>query len=276
MTALGIEFISVFGLPPVAFVELAADLGCCHISTPLRPIDYNPEGFPGHSLRDDPALRRELKAALRDRGVTISLGEGLVVMQGLDVREAYPADLDIMRELGAERISVVSLEPDQSRAFDQFAELAEIAGAVGIAAMLEFVPCFCIADLPTALAALRHAGRKDSRLVLDTMHLGRTGVTAAEIAALDPELIGYVQLCDVPLVPTIPDYMEEAMYQRLIPGEGEMPLREFLSAIPPGRVIGLEVPMRREAEQGIGPRERMTRCVAAARALLDEVVAPAE
>ena len=35
MHPLGIEFISVFGLPPVEFVHLAADLGCRHISTAL-------------------------------------------------------------------------------------------------------------------------------------------------------------------------------------------------------------------------------------------------
>jgi hypothetical protein len=33
---LGIEFLSVFGLPPVEFVNLAADLGCRYISTGLR------------------------------------------------------------------------------------------------------------------------------------------------------------------------------------------------------------------------------------------------
>jgi hypothetical protein len=36
MRALGIEFISVFGLPPVDFVHLAAGLGCRYISTADR------------------------------------------------------------------------------------------------------------------------------------------------------------------------------------------------------------------------------------------------
>ena len=40
MNRLGIENISVFGLPPVEFVNLAADLGCRYISTGLEPIDY--------------------------------------------------------------------------------------------------------------------------------------------------------------------------------------------------------------------------------------------
>ena len=40
MNRLGIENISVFGLPPVEFVNLAADLGCRYISTGLEPIDW--------------------------------------------------------------------------------------------------------------------------------------------------------------------------------------------------------------------------------------------
>ena len=36
MDRLGVEFLSVFGLPPVEFVNLAADLGCHYISTGLR------------------------------------------------------------------------------------------------------------------------------------------------------------------------------------------------------------------------------------------------
>src|ERR1700733_2150674 len=101
MDRLGIEFLGAFGLPPVAFVNLAADLGCRYISTVFEPLEYNPHGYPRYSLRRDPALRREMIAAMRDRGVTVSLGEGFVVLPNLDVREAYAADLDIMRELGA-------------------------------------------------------------------------------------------------------------------------------------------------------------------------------
>jgi hypothetical protein len=43
------------------------------------------------------------------------------------------ADLDAMAELGAPRISVVGLDPDPGRGFDQFAELAELAAERSIA-----------------------------------------------------------------------------------------------------------------------------------------------
>jgi hypothetical protein len=41
-----------------------------------------------------------------------------------------------------------------------------------------------------------------------------------------------------------------------------------LQHVPDGVIIGLEIPIRSEAERGIGPRERLARCVAQARALM--------
>jgi hypothetical protein len=48
MRAIGIEYINVFGLPPVEFVNLAADLGCAHIGTGLLPMPlWNEDGVRG-------------------------------------------------------------------------------------------------------------------------------------------------------------------------------------------------------------------------------------
>jgi hypothetical protein len=44
------------------------------------------------------------------------------------------------------------------------------------------------------------------------MHLVRSGSGPADLAALDADPFGYVQLSDVPLVPTIPDHIEEACF----------------------------------------------------------------
>lgn len=264
---LGIEHLSVFGLPPVEFVTLVADLGCQHLATGLGAAPFNPHGYQPFSLRDDATLRREMSAVMRDRGVSISLGEGFNIRPGSDIGDCG-ADLDIMRELGVTRINMVSLDPDLQRSFDQFGVLAELAAARGMETTVEMSPGLTVGDLDTALAAVRHVGRADFRLLLDTMHVFRSGSTIDDIAALDPALIGYIQLCDAPWQPTVANYMEEGMFYRLPPGEGELPLAELLALVPEDRVIGLEVPMRTQAEAGLGPRERLEPCVAAARRLL--------
>lgn len=270
MESLGIEFLSVFGMPPVDFVSLAADLGCRHISTGLESNPYSSLGFPPFSLREDAALRREMTAVMRDRGISISLGEGMNVRAGTDVRDRGP-DLEIMTELGVHRINTVSLDPDPDRSVEQFGLLAEMAASFGMETTLEPSPGLTIGDLRTALYAIRQVGRPDFRLLIDTMHIVRSGSTPDDLAALEPDVIGYIQLSDAPLVPTTSNYMAEAMFERMAPGTGGLPLLDLLAALPRDRVIGLEVPIRSQAEAGVGTRDRLSRCVEAARSLLAQL-----
>ena len=268
MTELALGFLSVFALPPVEFVNLAADLDCQHISTIVQGQPLVPLDFPPFSLKDA-ALRKELLAAMNDRGVSISLGDGFLVLPGADMRN-FCSDLDVLAELGVPRINVVSLDPDLRRTFDQFAALTELGGQRNIETDVEPVPGLTIGDLPTALVALDDVGRPDFRLLIDTMHLVRSGSSAADLSALDPQHIGYAQLNDTTLQPRIDNYMEEAMYERMVPGEGELPLRDILAALPPDIVIELEVPRRSLALAGISPIDRLRPCVDAARRLLAE------
>jgi sugar phosphate isomerase/epimerase len=263
---LGIEFISVFGLPPVEFVHLAADLGCRHISTALIALQLESLGYPPFSLKDDAALRRELLAAMADRDVSISLGEGMVIRPGADVSALAP-ELDIMAELGAAQVNSVSFDRDLDRTFDQLALLTRLASERGLRTTIEMAPGTVIGDLPTALAAIEHCGTQ-LQLCLDTMHWARSGYGAADIDALDPNVIGYVQLSDTTMAPRLDSYLEEAMYERMAPGDGELPLRDILAAVAPDVVVGLEVPMRGLAEAGVSAVDRLRPCVAGARELM--------
>jgi sugar phosphate isomerase/epimerase len=269
MPRIGIENISVFGLPPVDFVNLAADLGCQHISTGLTSFPFGVHDYPPFSLRDDAALRREMIAAMRDRGVSISLGEGCTIRPGVDARD-YARDLDLFAELGAHRINTVSMDPDFDRTCDAFAVMAEMTAERGLRITTELSPSLTICNLPTALEAVKRVGRANFRLLIDTMHLVRSGSGPADIAALDPGLIDYIQICDAPLTPRFETYHEEAMFERMVPGEGELGLRALVAVLPKDRVYALEVPLRSAAKAGIGPRERLGKCVAAVRRLLAE------
>jgi sugar phosphate isomerase/epimerase len=269
---LGIGMLSVFALPPLELVDVAADLGCRYISTVVQGQPLVPLGFPPYSLKDDVSLRKSLLAAMAHRGVSISLGDGFLVLPGAEIPK-FSGDLDVLAELGVPWINTVSLDADLNRTFDQFAVLTELAAQRGIRTAVEPVPGLTIADLPTALAAREHVGRPEFRLLIDTMHLVRSGHSAADLAVLDPEYIGYAQLCDTTLEPQIDNYSEEALFERMVPGAGELPLHEIVAALPPDIVIELEVPQRSLALAGLSPVERLRPCVEAARRLLAQVEA---
>lgn len=268
MSELAIERLSVFGMPPVAFAHLAADLGCGGIGIGLAATPgYNPDNYPQWSLRDAPALRRELGAVLDGRGVRIGIVEGFAVGAEHDPA-AFAGDLDIVRELGADRINVVSLDKDLQRTIDGFAKLTEMAAGRGLLVSAEMGSLGPIGLVEPALAVVRGVALGNFSLLVDAMHFFRLGNTIEDFAAIPPELIGYVQLCDAPWAPRFASYIEEAMYERMPPGAGELPLAGFVAALPDGVTISLEIPRRSLADRGVGPRERLAPCVAAARELL--------
>jgi sugar phosphate isomerase/epimerase len=269
MNQLAIGFLNGFGLPPVDFVHLTADLGCQYMSVVVQGAPLLPLGYPVYSLKDDPALRRDVLAAMGDRGVAMSLGDGFLVLPETEIA-VFRGDLDVLAELGVPRINVVSLDPDLNRTFDRFAALTELAAQCDIETDVELVPGLTIGDLPTALAARDHVGRPDFRLLIDTMHLVRSGATVADLAAVDPEYIGYAQLNDTTLQPRLDNYMEEAMFERMVPGDGELPLGDLLTVLGPDIVLEIEVPRRSLALAGVSPIDRMRPCVEAARRVLSE------
>ena len=210
-------------------------------------------------------------AAMRDRGISVSLGDGFVVGPDRDIRDCA-ANLEIMAELGAPRVNTISFDRDVSRSTDEIGTLVEMAADAGIETTIESSPGFTPGDLPAALDIISAVGRPDLRLLVDTMHVIRGGATPADLAALDPDTIGYVQLSDVPLTPVGVSYYEEALFNRMVPGRGELPLLEILAAVPRDRVISLEVPNRSQVYAGLSPHERLGPCVAAAESLLAELV----
>jgi sugar phosphate isomerase/epimerase len=266
---LAIDPLSTFGMPLPELVHLSADLGCEQVGmTAMSRGLWDPPLYPPFRLQDDPQLAKAIGAALRERGLTISFLDGFLIEPGKDIRDRR-TDLAIMAELGAPLVNTVSVDPDLNRTIDQFGVLVDLAAAAGLDTTLEIVPTMAtISTLPAALAAIEAVGRRQFRLLVDTMHYGRSGATAADVAALDPHLIGYVQINDVKLVPDNPDYFQESIKERLVPGTGELDNLEMLAAVPATVSIGIEVPMWSAARRGVTPRERLGPCVTATRELL--------
>ena len=266
---LGIERLCVFGMPPLEFVAMTAALGCQSLGLALATMDsgFNPHGYPAWSMREDRQLLCDTRVALADHGVRLALIEGFVVLPG-ETCARYAADLDLVAELGCERIAVVSMDKDLDRTIAGFSELAALAAERGLKVSAELGSLGPIRTLAAAETAVRGVSAENFTLLLDAMHYFRLGSTNEQLAAIDPATIGYVQLCDAPWQQRFETYIEEAMYERMAPGDGELPLAGFLDLIAPEVTVSLEIPQRSLALAGMLPAERLAPCVAAARALL--------
>jgi sugar phosphate isomerase/epimerase len=268
MDRLAIEFICVFGMPPVEFIELAAKLDCPRIGLAPAPVVTLPGLYEAWDLRTDAALRRDTAKALRDNGVTITQAEGFLIMPGIPA-ERLASDMDLMAEFGAKQLNAVCLEAEFAANVEGFGKFAECAGERGLSVTVEFLPGMTIGSLAAAEALIREVGHDNAGILVDAMHLYRSGSTTADLAAVDASRIRYAQLCDVPLVPLIAEYADEARFDRRAPGEGELPLADFVRAIPKDVMIGLEIPQRALVEQGRSAADRLAPALARARALLE-------
>ena len=264
---LGFDFISGLGMPPVDFVRLAADLGIRRVGMGLAPFTANPHGYPAWSLRDDPALRRDLLSTLNDSGIEIGVGEFFLIRPGADIRDAAP-DLDLMAELGITAVNCLSIDPDVARCSSEFALFAELAAQRGMGATVEYMAGTALGGFDLAMAAVSAAQHPNLKLLIDCMHFQRSGDRIEQIATAAGGVIGYLQLCDVPDKPLDASYGEEALNNRLAPGDGDMPLAAILNALPRDVPIGLEVPMVAKVEAGLAPREYLGDAVTKARKLL--------
>lgn len=270
---LGIENLTLMGMPPIEYVELAAELGCVGVSLGLTSMPFERFGFrdvnlyPEWSLVDDPVLRREFKAALCDTGVVISLGEGFRADPTFDVSEKAEW-LDILAELGGQRINAVSMESDRTRTIEQLGKLADMTIERGMQFTVEFAPPNAINSLSDAISVVEAIGGGKVKVLVDSMHFYRSGSKTEELADIDPDMIGYAQLCDAPWQPVDgKPYLMESTFGRSVPGEGEFPLRDWIAALPADVHIGIEAPALAELLAGVSPRDHASRVVAAARKL---------
>lgn len=266
MDRLAIEFICVLGMPPVEFVGLARDLGVANIGLAPQPITANPHGYRAWNLLEDKALVRETRAAMADSDVRVSLGEGFLIRDGMDTAP-IEAMLDLFAELGAPTVNAVSMAASP----EAFGAFAAMAGERGMRATVEFLPMMPPASFAAALDHVAACGTPGAQVLVDSMHFFRGGGTIAELAAADPAKIGHVQICDVPMPARIADYGLEAREERLAPGMGDLPLIDFVRALPANLTIGLEVPETNKARAGIGPADRLAPVIAAARDLIARI-----
>lgn len=262
---LSLGYLMLPGLPPPELIRIAAEVGCGGVSLSAA-LSTMMTGQP--SLLDDPPLRGETARALRDFAMRLDLVEGVSVAPDTDLARARAA-IEVMRELGAHRFNLSVWEPDADRASDLMSGFFEIGADLQMRITIEFLRLSQVRSLKEA-AALAASGRYPGlQILVDALHLARAGETPADVAALEPDLIGFCQICDGAAISAGDEaYFHEAMNERMIPGEGEFPLRSLLDALPADVVVALEVPMRARAEAGVSPLERARLAADGARRLM--------
>ena len=156
------------------------------------------------------------------------------------------AVLDAGHSLGARFVLTLGYDTDEARLTDHFAWLCSAAAERGLRPGLEFMKYSAVQTLSAAVRIVRAAGHPAGCVLVDALHLQRSGGSAAELAGVEPELLPYGQLCDGPLNPVWPPDDQariESRSGRLLPGDGEFPLAELIAALPANGALSVEAPV---------------------------------
>ena len=192
-----------------------------------------------------PAVLAEIASRLADTGITVFSATGVFLSPDWRLEAVLPA-LETAARFGGEQFLAVGNDPEEGRTIDNLGRLCNAAAGFKLKIALEFMPYMQVANLAQALGVVKAAGRPNLGLVIDALHLARSGGTPSDVARIEPDFIFYLQLCDAPrAAPAGRALRLESLTDRLHPGEGELWLFDLMDALPPGIVIDLETPVWR-------------------------------
>jgi sugar phosphate isomerase/epimerase len=228
------------GCDPVEQIEAAALAGFDAVG--LRP--FAPVGLSlQHPIVGQPNKIRAIKDAVQLTGVKVLDAEVITLTAETDVQACVPVLADVA-ELGCGIMQVTCEDGDWNRGVDNFARLCDEAHRFGIRLAYEFMRWRTVKTIGQAVQFVTQAARPNGGIVLDTLHLSRSGGSPADVANVPFELLYYVQLCDA--VAQIPDTNEglirEARGGRLYPGKGTLWLNALFDVLPQDVPISIEVP----------------------------------
>jgi sugar phosphate isomerase/epimerase len=204
-------------------------------------------------------LIREAKRALFDSGMQL-LDVEVVWIKAQSDMSAHKRCIDIGIELGAQNVLCVSSDPDMGATAARLAELCVHAEPGGMRVALDFGIFTEVKTIGMALAVLDAVAHPLRALLIDPIHVDRSGATVADIAALPPAILPYAQFCDAPAERPDPGNFDaviaDAVDRRVQLGEGRLPLRDMLHALPADIPLAIELRSKPLRDASPDPNER--------------------
>lgn len=223
----------------IATVSISGDLPEKLAAIALAGFD-GVEIFENDFLAHD-ATPRAVGQMVREAGLELCLFqpfrdfEGMPEPQRARAFDRAERKFDLMGELGADLILVCSNTSEVSvggidRAAGDLRELGERAARRGIRVGFEALAWGRhVNDHRDAWEIVRRADHAHVGLILDSFHTLARGIDPASIRAIPADKLFLVQLADAPRIDM--DLLYWSRHFRNMPGEGDLPVRDFLAAV---------------------------------------------
>jgi sugar phosphate isomerase/epimerase len=249
---LSIAHLSELDVPPQDLIEYAARAGFASVGLRTNPAAPGGIAYPLATAAEQAEMRRRIAAT----GVSVLYIEMVGLSEDTRVADCRPM-LETGAAIGASRLAVAGDTAAFPVVAERMAEMCDLARQYRIAVDIEFMPFRPVRTFADAVEVVRLAERPNAHILVDALHVFRSGSPLADIAHADPALLGTFQICDAPRDPPPADQLViEARTRRMLAGQGGLPLWSLIDALPSGIPVGVELPIAGQFP-GLDPLARM-------------------
>ena len=231
-----------------------------------RPGDTEP------AVAEKPWLFRDIAKSLRDHRIGL-LNMGGIWLDGRPPLEWCKGALEAGSSLGARFVVAIVFDPMRRRVVDHFASLCEECSKLGMSVAIEFFAYSAVRTIEEAHPIVTASKQANAGILVDALHLYRSGGSAASLARIPREEILFAQICDAPTrSPPLVRLSHEGRHDRLDVGAGGLPLLAFAQSLPAQIPIEVEAPCKQYAN--LAHHERAALAGNAARMFLQSIASP--
>lgn len=264
MRTVSLAALTILDAGPAGQIRAAAAAGLTHVGLRLMPLLATDT-----RVTSDAEREREIESLLAEHRMNV-LEIGVFPIKPVMDWPQIAAVVALSRRIGARHLVCPVEDGVVSRRTQTLIRLCGLAAGAGMTALVEFNPYSACTNLAAAVACVEATGHPAAGLVIDALHLSRSGGHPADLATVDPRLLQLVHFCDAPPPPDCSRSLEELRAEsrtaRLLPGEGSLWLDQLLDALPPETPISIEAPSARHAH--LPAAERAHRALVATQAIL--------
>ncbi len=256
--------LTALSLPPEELAIQAHKAGYSAIGIRINPIAKGSVAYP---FKAGSKKIKQFKSLLNDLGMRVQGVDGFALNGDTKV-EQYAPIFEACGELGIKSLCICGDAPDKPKFANMFGKLCDMAAPYNFRVDLEFMAWRTVGTLEQAYELVKMADRPNGTIAVDSLHLYRSGGTAADLDKVPARYLGDIHLCDAVRTPPIDSKLvrmvregkanldstsgtpkgfeglvREAREGRLLPGDGELPLVDFMKHMPRTCAIGVEVPV---------------------------------
>ena len=245
--AFGLAHLSMMSVPPAQLASVAAEAGFDFTGFRLTP---SPSTGIDHAVLGDDRALEALARAVESEGINILDVEVIRMTDPSAVAAARPL-LEAAQALNARYVIATVEDEDPVRRVETLAQIAELAAEHGTSIAVEFMLFSAAKDLETCVQIVKQCGAPNVVVLADSLHLERSGGKPSDLRLYPSELFAYAQICGAPGAGAALDAQaarSEGVHGRLMPDQGDLPVREFIAALPAETILTVESPLKGQSD----------------------------